>query len=226
MIVVIQCAGGKNPCAGRFKTEDGRPILFVADPNKAPEGKGVVYERPDDRPAKPGRSYREELVEYNRRPGDNPLALLPAWKLYTNRVYAKLVHTFGTRNVFILSAGWGLIASDFLTPDYDITFSNSARGNDAYKRRRKKNVFKEDLRMLPADRTGPIVFLGGKDYIPLFCTLTEDAKSERIVFYRCDGNSNNPPDAPGCNLRCFETSTRTNWHYECATELMEGRITT
>ena len=26
MIVVIQCAGGKNPNAGRFKTEDGRPI--------------------------------------------------------------------------------------------------------------------------------------------------------------------------------------------------------
>ena len=226
MIVVIQCAGGKNPNAGRFKTEDGRPILFVADPDKAPDGKGVVYKRPDD-PADSGRSYREELVEYNReynrRPRDNPFGLLPAGKLYRNPVYAKLVNKFSTRNVFILSAGWGLIASDFLTPYYDITFSNSAKGNDAYKRRRKNDCFM-DLRMLPADRTGQIVFLGGKDYIPLFCRLTEDAKSERVVFYHCDGNSDNPPDAPGCNLRCFQTSTRTNWHYKCTTELMEGRI--
>ena len=224
MIVVIQCAGGKNPNAGRFKTEDGRPILFVADPGRAPaDDKEIVYKRPDD-PAKSGRSYKGELVEYNRRPGDNPLGLLPAWRLYRNPVYAELVDTFSTRNVFILSAGWGLIASDFLTPDYDITFSNSARSNDAYKRRRNSDVFM-DLRMLPSDRTDPIVFLGGKDYIPLFCCLTEDAKSERIVFYRCDGNSDNPPDAPGCNLRCFETSTRTNWHYECAKKLMQGRIT-
>ena len=222
MIVVIQCAGGKNPRAGRFKTEDGRPILFVADPNKAPDDKGVVYKRPDD-PADSGRSYREELVEYNRRPGDNPLGLLPAWRLYTNPVYAGLVDTFSTRNVFILSAGWGLIASNFLTPYYDITFSNSVRGNDAYKRRRRNDVFM-DLPMLPADRTGPIVFLGGKDYIPLFCSLTEDAKAERIVFYYCSENSDNPPDAPGCNLKCFEASDPRNWHYECATELMEGRI--
>ena len=38
MIVVIQCAGGKNPCAGRFETEDGRPILFVADPVRSRSG--------------------------------------------------------------------------------------------------------------------------------------------------------------------------------------------
>ena len=223
MIVVIQCAGGKNPNAGRFKTEEGRPILFVADPGKAPEGKGVVYKRPDD-PADSGRSYREELVEYDRRPGDNPFGLLPACKLYRNPVYKELVAEFSTSNVLILSAGWGLIASDFLTPDYDITFSNSARGKDAYKRRRKSDVFM-DRRMPPADRTGPIVFLGGKDYVPLFCSLTEDAKSERVVFYRCDGTSDNPPDAPGCNPRCFETSTRTNWHYECARALIRRDIT-
>ena len=134
-------------------------------------------------------------------------------------VYAELVDTFSTRNVFILSAGWGLIASNFLTPDYNITF----KSNDAYELRRKNDVFM-DRRMLPADRTGPIVFLGGKDYVSLFCSLTEDAKSERIVFYYRGENSDNPPDAPGCNLQPFESSNPRNWYYECATELMEGRI--
>ena len=224
MIVVIQCAARKYPCAGRFKMEDGRPIMFVADPKKAPTDNEIVYKRPDD-PSGSGLSYREELVKYNhRRPGDNPLGLLRAWELYSNPGYEKLVDTFCVRNVFILSAGWGLIPADFLTPDYDITFSSSAKGNDAYKRRRRNDAFM-DLSMLPADSIGPIVFLGGKDYVSLFRRLTEDAKSERIVFYRYGGSSDNPPAAPGCRLLPFETSTRTNWHYECAKALMQGKIT-
>ena len=224
MIVVIQCAASKNPCAVRFKMEDGRPIMFVADPKKAPTDNEIVYKRPDDR-AGSGLSYREELVKYNhRRPGDNPLGLLSAGELYSNPVYAELVNTFCAQNVFILSAGWGLIPADFLTPDYDITFSSSAKGKDAYKRRRRNDAFM-DLSMLPADRTEPIVFLGGRDYVPLFCCLTESAKAERIVFYRYGGSSDNPPAASGCRLLRFETTTRTNWHYECAKALMRGDIT-
>jgi hypothetical protein len=38
----------------------------------------------------------------------------------------RLVEKFGIEKVFILSAGWGLIRADFLTPNYDITFSGSA----------------------------------------------------------------------------------------------------
>ena len=223
MIVVIQCAARKYPCAGRFKMEDGRPIMFVADPKEAPTDNKIIYKRPDD-PSGSGLSYREELVKYNRRPGSNPFGLLPAWELYTNPVYTELVDTFCVRNVFILSAGWGLITADFLTPDYDITFSNKARGDNAYKRRRRNDAFM-DLSMLPVDRTGPIVFLGGKDYVPLFCCLTKGAKSERIIFYRYGGNSDNPPTAPGCRLLRFETRTQTNWHYECAKALMQGKIT-
>jgi hypothetical protein len=40
------------------------------------------------------------------------------------------VDRFGLENVYVLSASWGLIRADFLTPYYDITFSSSA---DAYK---------------------------------------------------------------------------------------------
>ena len=61
----------------------------------------------------------------------SPFGLLPAYQLYENSTYNRLVDRFGLSNVYILSAGWGLIPADFLTPHYDITFSASA---DAYKR--------------------------------------------------------------------------------------------
>jgi hypothetical protein len=103
----------------------------------------------------------------------------PAYQLYENNVYGRLVDRFGLRNVYILSAGWGLIRADFLTPSYDITFSPSA---DAYKRRRKTDQC-DDFCMLPGDTKRDIVFFGGKDYQPLFCLLTHAICSKKIVFY-------------------------------------------
>lgn len=154
---------------------------------------------------------RDVLVDYNKNPGGNRLWLLPAYRLYTNPVYQCLVDKLGIASVYILPAGWGLIRGDFLTPYYDITFSASARGDDAYKRRREADRY-EDFRMLPDETADEVRFFGGNDYIPLFCKLSAGVKSKRTVFY----SSGVPPDAPGCVLAKFETTTRTNWHYECA----------
>ena len=187
--------------------------MFVADPTKAPKDAMVLYKRPDD-PANSSLSYRDIIAEYNRNPTDNPLKLLPAWQLYKNAMYGQLLRKYGVTNVYILSAGWGLIASDFLIPNYDITFSKSA---DDYKQRRLRDRY-VDFSMLPQDTSSGIIFLGGKDYIRLFCNLTKDVRTERIVFY----NSAIPPNAPDCRLIPFSTSTRTNWHYECAKKLIEG----
>ena len=131
-------------------------------------------------------------------------------------MYGELVEAFGINNVFILSAGWGLLAAGFLTPSYDITFSGRAV---PYKRRLGRDAY-EDFRMLPPDRAGPIVFLGGKDYVGLFARLTEGASGKRIAFY----NSSHAPTAPGCDRVRFETKTRTNWHYECARALIAGTV--
>ncbi|MEQ8354659.1 MAG: hypothetical protein RH942_03910 [Kiloniellaceae bacterium] len=215
MIIVIQCAAGKKAEAGHLYREDGRLVLFVADPSLAPPSDRYDYARPDDA-SDTGETWRQRLQGYNKTPGENPSGLLPAWQLYENRAYAKLVECFGRARLFILSAGWGLLAADFLTPAYDITFSASA---EKYKRRRKEVQY-DDFRMLPADTTEQVVFLGGKDYIDLFCRLTDGLSAERLVFY----NSASPPDAPRCVLRRFETKTRTNWHYECAQALMAGDL--
>ena len=82
MIAVIQCAAGKNPSAGHMLTENKQPVMFVTDPQKTPPDKSIIYKRPDD-PAHSRLSWRDMLIEYNRKHKDrasgNPLGLLPAW---------------------------------------------------------------------------------------------------------------------------------------------------
>jgi hypothetical protein len=74
--------------------------------------------------------------------------------------------------------------------------------------------------MLPNETAGDIVFVGGKDYLPLFCKLTESAKGKRIAFF----NSASPLRFDNCEFKRFETATRTNWHYECANALIAGTL--
>lgn len=215
MIVVIQCAASKADNAGSLTTGDGRRVVFVANPGSAPSREDWLYARPDDR-SDQGGSWRDVLVRYNDNPTSNPLGLLPAVELYSNRVYRSLVAKFGPDKTYILSAGWGLISASFLTPYYDITFSMSAEG---WKRRKKKDAY-DDLCQLPAETDEDVLFLGGKDYLPLFLRLTSRVRSTRTIFY----NSSTEPIAPGCELVRFPTTTRTNWHYECAEMLLRGKF--
>lgn len=215
MIVVIQCAAKKRSDAGRFETRDGRRVLFVADPSAAPAHDGLLYARPDDI-AERGRSWRDELVAYNKSPGRNPLGLLPAFELYQNEAYRRLADKVGTQRLYVLSAGWGLIGATFLTPYYDITFTTQA---EPYKKRRKNDRY-NDLSMLTQDEQEPILFFGGKDYLPLFARLTGNVRSERIVFF----NSAQAPQIDGGRAIRFRTTTRTNWHYECVDAFLSGAL--
>ena len=130
MIVVIQCASGKDTNAGYLSTRNGQPVKFVANPKLAPKDR-FLYKHPDE-VSDQGIPWREVLEHYNKDLHGNPNGLLPAWRLYKPSIYQRLVDRFGVDNVFILSAGWGLINADFLTPYYDITFS-TARNVDTYK---------------------------------------------------------------------------------------------
>jgi len=187
----------------------------VPNPLIAPREHDDVYARPDNL-CEDGTSWRQLLLRYNKDPAGNPLRLYPAYQLYENTAYSRLVTRFGVKNVYILSAGWGLICADFLTPAYDITFSPSAA---PYKRRRKTDRY-EDFPMLPDKTEKEIVFFGGKDYLPLFCALTNTIDSATTVFF----NFARVPQYSGCRFRRFETTTRTNWHYECANAFIDGTI--
>jgi len=139
---------------------------------------------------------------------------LPAYRLYHNPIYQRLVSRFGVGKVFILSAGWGLVSAQFLLPNYDITFSPMA---PPFKRRRRSDFYR-DFCML-ADDTDVIAFVGGKEYVPLFCSLTKEANVEKVIFF----NSSVTPQLPiGYKAVRYSTTTRTNWHYECANDLIEG----
>ena len=216
MIVVIQCAGKKRSEAGCLRDGDGRKVLFVADPAKAPSGTSYRYARPDDI-SDVGTSWRAALLRYNDAPGNNPLGLLPAWQLYENPIYGILADRFGVERLYILSAGWGLIPGNFLTPKYDITFK---RIKDQVHTRRLPSDRYDDLKRLTADTDGPILFFVSKGYVPLACELTKGIKEPKYLFY----NSNTAPPAPGCVLRKYETTTRTNWQYECAKAFVRGEI--
>lgn len=72
-----------------------------------------------------------------------------------------------------------------------------------------------------SDDNDPIVFVGGKDYLPLFSNLTARLHAPKIVFY----NSGEAPNlAEGFEAIRYPTTTRTNWHYECARDLADGNL--
>ena len=112
MIAVIQCANRKRPEAGYLETPEGQRVCFVANPEAAPAS-SMIYARPDDRYSAAG-TWREALLAYNHRQ-DNPLGLLSAGELYQNPIYHRLSRHVGSENLYILSAGWGLIPASFLT---------------------------------------------------------------------------------------------------------------
>ena len=94
--------------------------------------------------------------------------------LYKPKIYGDLVGAFGWANVFVLSAGWGLIRSDFLTPDYDITFSS--QGKPWSKRSKRLTRPLQDFNHLKDARLSPdesIHFFGGMDYLELYYELTQ-----------------------------------------------------
>ena len=210
MKVVISCAKSKACNAGYMKTEDERRcVKFVGDPDLAKAVSpmpGFCYARPDDE-AKDGKTWREELVAYNKSCKDeNPFGLLRAYKLYKNPVYRELVDTFCLKNVYILSAGWGLIRASFLTPNYDITF-----GGSGYKRRRKRDQYC-DFNHLESAMDEDLLFFGGHGYLPLFCKLTRHYQGRRIVYY----NSQENPNCDNVELVHYETKDKYRWVYKCA----------
>jgi len=176
---------------------------------------GILYAHPDDQSDRLYQTWRERVVAENQRPTLGQ-PLLPAGQLYAPKVFAALERHLGPERLFILSAGWGLVRADFLLPAYDITFSKAA---DRYKRRGKTHRF-DDFNALSTEPEDDTVFLGGKDYVPLFASLTTSILGRRLVFFRSEA----PPDVPGCATHRYCTGTRTNWHYECAKALVSGAL--
>jgi len=223
MKIIIACTNKKRD-GGSFKS-NGETVKFVADPNRTPHSNHYIYARPDDESddgdeSDNGRTWRMRLHNYNenyKNTGENPDNLLPAYKLYKNPIYKKLVDKFCVENVFILSAGWGLIPANYLTPIYDITFSNNG---ESYSKRKCSDIYKEDSSMLP-DNEEDIIFLGGKDYQKLFRKLCRNYEGEKVIFhyYPLDSTAQCSKDVDGFELRPYKSSNPRKWYYECAEKI-------
>lgn len=210
---VIQCAASKNPIAGHLRNSDDKIVQFVASPHAITSEK-VIYARPDDL-ADENDTWRDKLNAINSS-GKNDNSLLPAYKLYSHPSYKKLVEKFGVENIYILSAGWGLVRSDYLLPDYDITFSNAA---EEFAKRGKNDNY-NDYSQIDCNSGDVIIFLGGKDYQKLFIELTNNCICRKIILY----NSSQKPSFDNVEFIKYETRTRTNWHYEPAKDLIADII--
>lgn len=221
MKIVIQCAGKKRPGkvdSGLRRPSDNLPVKFVARPDLAPPSASIAYARPDDM-YDSTRTWRQVLLEYNELHEANPSRLTQAHELYAPSVYQGLTRRFGVENVFILSAGWGLIPAGFFTPDYDITFSG-APNVPAHARRAKGARGYDDFNLMPDDGDD-VVFLGGKDYLPLFHELARSSRGVKKVFF---SSQSAPSLGEGFQVDRFVTDRRTNWHYECAQALIDGQL--
>jgi len=219
MRIVIQCAGKKHKSAGRLKDASGVRVVFVAHPEKCtPTESSLRYYRPDDEVGTGLGTWREYLTRYNQQ-SLNPDGLFRAAELYKPTVYRALVERYSWQNVFILSAGWGLIRSDFLTPYYDITFSNQGK---PYSKRRSRDRF-EDFNQLSDSDIQPdetLYFFGGQDYLQLYRSLTQNI-TVRKVIYHSQGSAFQLQ-----GYECIPYRSYTNWHYSCAQDFMEGNIST
>ena len=183
MKMVIQCAGRKNESAGRLTKLSGDKVLFVAHPDKCfPQAN--CY-RPYDHADGTDSMWRDYLKLYNQK-GLNPDNLYHAWELYRPPIYKALVEKYGVQNVFILSAGWGLIRSDFLIPYYDITFSNQGK---PYSKRHPRDQFRDFNQLencgIHADEA--IYFFGGQDYLKLYLSLTQNIVARKVIYHSRGG---------------------------------------
>jgi|Deesub1362A_J573_1020465.scaffolds.fasta_scaffold00073_3 hypothetical protein len=226
-IIVIQCAARKR---GKPFTHngspDGTPISFVANPAHCAEP-GFPCVTPDDIIPATNISWRQRLIDYNNA-GSNPLGLSEAVDLYDHPIYDELAQHFGRKNVYILSAGWGLVRGDYLLPDYNITFS-SAQNVPKCSKRKRNQEFRDfnHLAHRHFKKNDSIYFFGGRDYLEMFYRCAENINPMRKVVYyisnRLDQEENR---RPGYEYIRYPnpTNRRTNWHYSCAEDFLEGRI--
>mgnify|MGYP006434823777 CR=1 FL=1 len=210
MKIVISCSNSKN---GENLIYNNKEISFVSSPIE--ENKNQF--NPDDKIPNESRTWRDYV---NSQENSN---LLESYRLYRPQIYNQLHDEYGS-NLYILSAGWGIINSEFKIPKYNITFSNTA---DNVSRRRATDNYQDFNHLKNIDSNEKILFLGGIDYLWMFYNLTKDLPNEKVIFYKNENIHRNFPflrDEGLFNLFKYETKTRTNWHYECAIHLMNNNL--
>jgi hypothetical protein len=210
--VVIVCSKGKNDS----KFTQYPNVNFVATPDLPNEF------RPDDINLIENITWRKYL-EVNQKDAN----LLEVYNLYKRSEYRFLYNKY-VKDLYILSAGWGLVNSEFKLPNYDIAFSSNAQPRN----KRNNNLIEQpiynDFHQLTVNDEEDIIFIGSPDYIALFMRLTLNLKNRKIIYWNKMSPQPTPFQLPIPNdtfcYRFYKTNTRTNWHYQLAKDLCNDII--
>jgi hypothetical protein len=190
---------------------DGKPVKFVAAPEKAPRD-GNLYCRPDDRVPGANKTWRD-VVREQRHDG-----LIPAYQLYQRDIYREMYAAFQDR-FYILSGGWGLIRANYKLPAYDITFSTSPQvaawvRRGAGERWNDFNHLQDDAAGFPPEAR--IFLFAGKDYVDPFCRMTQGIRNRKVIAYA----SSYIERRAGFEYERYPSGT--NWFYEAVKEFKES----
>ena len=218
-IIIMPCAGSKNDVGRIFF--HGKRVSFVANPGINSSDQF----RPDDLipGLAPRLTWREAITKYNT---DQPLPLgvtiengkLPmAYKLYENEAYHAVVNAIGPKNVFILSAGWGLVRSTYRIPYYDITFSGGTHLN-----LRKAKQEWADYNQFPntVKEDQCVHSMIGVKYFRLFNRLFP--REVTLRFHHKAGNAPGNFLGRAWDFQLHPGKLRTNWYYQCARNVTAG----
>jgi hypothetical protein len=220
--VVMICAGDKHNSFFKSYPKEN----FVNKPELANE------HHPDDKMHNKQTSWRDYLIK-----NQSDTNLKKAFELYNPtktkypNIYINLFNRYKS-NFFILSAGWGLVNSDYRLPKYDVTFSSGKKILDKTRRKKKSiyndfNQFYDDNKKLLINPEEDILFIGGKNYLELFYAFTRNLSNRKIIYYKGTLPTNQPLNYQNFIIRKYHHSkpkTRTNWHYELAYKIANGII--
>jgi hypothetical protein len=188
-----------------------------------------VNKRINDHEHHPDDEIKEENISWRKylENNQNDKNLLEAYKLYQRHEYYCLYNKF-KNNFYILSAGWGLINSNFKLPKYDITFSEKSE----IRIKRNENLIEapsyQDFNKLKISGDEDIIFIGSPGYIPLFIKLTQHLKNRKVIYWKKMTPKPVPDKFQIPNdtflFRFYKTNTRTKWYYELAKDFCNGII--
>jgi hypothetical protein len=224
MIIVIQCAGRKDPNAITL-TLNRNAVHFVAQPQD-----GQMDKRPWDQIPGSDKTWIDCVKAYNEAGGVMPdeyiklnigtedgRQLMQCGNLYKPPVYRELTAACGLKNVYILSAGWGLVRADKYIPNYDVTFAR--RGDPGVR------IKVEDRRLYPSlsdeipdDEEINLFF--SRSYALYWSHLYRGASQRTVLHWRLGQKlpkgkyGTKPPHDCGSQM--------TNWQYTAAQQFIAG----
>jgi hypothetical protein len=216
MKIIISCSDQKN---GELLVHKGLKINFVSNKDQSVANQELHF-HPDDIVPNEEISWRN-LINQQKK----DLHLIPAYELYKRPIYSALFKYFGA-DLFVFSAGWGIIKADYKLPKYNVTFSCS-KNIPLHARRNSEDKFNDFNHLLGIEENERIVLIAGLDYVLPFCQLTEQLPNEKIIIFKNKKIILNNPfwGNKKFNFVYYHTTRRTNWHYEVAERLIKNEIT-